>query len=111
MSGATPRSRRAGCFHQSPCRQADSVRPVPVCALRAGESGARTSRSARRRPGDAVFTSDTGMAAVWLSWSVRMDGDQRLLASPGQPSRGSTRKTRPRILLAAAFFRAGDGPR
>jgi pyruvate dehydrogenase (quinone) len=30
---------------------------------------------------DAVFTSDTGMATVWLSRFVRMHGDRRLLGS------------------------------
>jgi pyruvate dehydrogenase (quinone) len=62
---------------------------------------------------DAVFTSDTGMATVWLSRFVRMDGTRRLV---GSYNLGSMANAMPQALGAAALDRGrqvvalcGDG--
>ena len=62
---------------------------------------------------DAVFTSDTGMATVWLSRFLRMTGTRRLL---GSYNLGSMANAMPQALGAAALDRdrqvvafCGDG--
>jgi pyruvate dehydrogenase (quinone) len=62
---------------------------------------------------DAVFTSDTGMATVWLSRFVRMTGTRRLV---GSYNLGSMANAMPQALGAAALDRdrqvvafCGDG--
>ena len=62
---------------------------------------------------DAVFTTDTGMATVWLSRFVRMTGTRRLL---GSYNLGSMANAMPQALGAAALDRdrqvvafCGDG--
>ncbi|MFB6441261.1 thiamine pyrophosphate-dependent enzyme [Streptomyces sp. NPDC056411] len=62
---------------------------------------------------DAVFTSDTGMATVWLSRFVRMRGDRRLL---GSYNLGSMANAMPQALGAQLLDRnrqvvafCGDG--
>ncbi len=62
---------------------------------------------------DAVFTTDTGMATVWLSRFVRMRGTRRLL---GSYNLGSMANAMPQALGAAALDRGrqsiafcGDG--
>ncbi len=62
---------------------------------------------------DAVFTTDTGMATVWLSRFVRMRGSRRLL---GSYNLGSMANAMPQALGAAALDRSrqaialsGDG--
>lgn len=62
---------------------------------------------------DAVFTSDTGMATVWLSRFVRMTGTRRLI---GSYNLGSMANAMPQALGAAALDRGrqvvafcGDG--
>jgi pyruvate dehydrogenase (quinone) len=62
---------------------------------------------------DAVFTSDTGMATVWLSRFVRMTGTRRLL---GSYNLGSMANAMPQALGAAGLDRdrqvvafCGDG--
>ncbi|CAN5464371.1 ubiquinone-dependent pyruvate dehydrogenase [soil metagenome] len=67
----------------------------------------------RHADGDAVFTSDTGMATVWLSRFVRFTGSRRLL---GSYNLGSMANAMPQALGAAALDRdrqvvafCGDG--
>ena len=67
----------------------------------------------RHADGDAVFTSDTGMATVWLSRFVRMTGTRRLL---GSYNLGSMANAMPQALGASALDRdrqvvalCGDG--
>ena len=67
----------------------------------------------RHAPQDAVFTTDTGMATVWLSRFVRMSGQRRLL---GSYNLGSMANAMPQALGAAALDRSrtavalcGDG--
>jgi pyruvate dehydrogenase (quinone) len=67
----------------------------------------------RHADGDAVFTSDTGMATVWLSRFVRFTGTRRLL---GSYNLGSMANAMPQALGAAALDRdrqvvafCGDG--
>ena len=62
---------------------------------------------------DAIFTSDTGMATVWLSRFVRMTGRRRLI---GSYNLGSMANAMPQALGAAALDRSrqvvafcGDG--
>jgi len=62
---------------------------------------------------DAIFTTDTGMATVWLSRFVRMRGTRRLL---GSYNLGSMANAMPQALGAAALARdrqvvafCGDG--
>ena len=62
---------------------------------------------------DAVFTSDTGMATVWLSRFIRMTGTRRLI---GSYNLGSMANAMPQALGAAALDRdrqvvalCGDG--
>ena len=58
----------------------------------------------RHAAADAVFTTDTGMATVWLSRFVRMTGTRRLL---GSYNLGSMANAMPQALGAA---RARPGP-
>ncbi len=67
----------------------------------------------RHAAADAVFTTDTGMATVWLSRFVRMTGDRRLV---GSYNLGSMANAMPQALGAAALDRSrqvvalcGDG--
>jgi pyruvate dehydrogenase (quinone) len=67
----------------------------------------------RHADADAVFTSDTGMATVWLSRFVRMTGTRRLL---GSYNLGSMANAMPQALGASALDRdrqvvafCGDG--
>ncbi len=67
----------------------------------------------RHAAADAVFTSDTGMATVWLSRFVRMSGTRRLL---GSYNLGSMANAMPQALGAAGLDRGrqvvafcGDG--
>ncbi|HET8605243.1 MAG TPA: thiamine pyrophosphate-dependent enzyme [Marmoricola sp.] len=67
----------------------------------------------RHAPQDTVFTSDTGMATVWLSRFVRMTGTRRLV---GSYNLGSMANAMPQALGAAALDRTrptvafcGDG--
>ena len=67
----------------------------------------------RHAADDAVFTSDTGMATVWLSRFVRMRGTRRLL---GSYNLGSMANAMPQALGAAGLDRqrqvvafCGDG--
>lgn len=67
----------------------------------------------RHAASDAVFTTDTGMATVWLSRFVRMTGTRRLL---GSYNLGSMANAMPQALGAAALDRrrqavalCGDG--
>lgn len=67
----------------------------------------------RLADGDAVFTSDTGMATVWLSRFVRMSRSRRLI---GSYNLGSMANAMPQALGAAALDRSrqvvafcGDG--
>ncbi|MGC4111742.1 MAG: thiamine pyrophosphate-binding protein [Nocardioides sp.] len=67
----------------------------------------------RLADGDAVFTSDTGMATVWLSRFVRMSERRRLI---GSYNLGSMANAMPQALGAAALDRSrqvvafcGDG--
>ncbi len=67
----------------------------------------------RHADDDAVFTTDTGMATVWLSRFVRMRGSRRLL---GSYNLGSMANAMPQALGAAALDRerqsialCGDG--
>ncbi len=67
----------------------------------------------RQAASDAVFTSDTGMATVWLSRFVRMTGTRRLL---GSFNLGSMANAMPQALGASALDRqrqvvafCGDG--
>ena len=67
----------------------------------------------RHAADDAIFTSDTGMATVWLSRFVRMRGTRRLL---GSYDLGSMANAMPQALGAAALDRdrqvvafCGDG--
>jgi len=67
----------------------------------------------RHADADAVFTSDTGMATVWLSRFVRMTGTRRLV---GSYNLGSMANAMPQALGAAALDRdrqvvafCGDG--
>jgi pyruvate dehydrogenase (quinone) len=67
----------------------------------------------RHAADDAVFTSDTGMATVWLSRYVRMRGTRRLL---GSYNLGSMANAMPQALGAAGLDRqrqvvafCGDG--
>ncbi len=62
---------------------------------------------------DAIFTTDTGMATVWLSRFVRMTGDRRLI---GSFNLGSMANAMPQALGASALDRqrqvvafCGDG--
>ena len=62
---------------------------------------------------DAIFTTDTGMATVWLSRFVRMTGNRRLI---GSYNLGSMANAMPQALGAAALDRhrqvvalCGDG--
>ncbi|CUR56208.1 Thiamine pyrophosphate protein TPP binding domain-containing protein [metagenome] len=54
----------------------------------------------RHASSDAVFTTDTGMATVWLSRFVRMSGTRRLL---GSFNLGSMANAMPQALGAAAL--------
>jgi pyruvate dehydrogenase (quinone) len=67
----------------------------------------------RHAAGDAVFTTDTGMATVWLSRFVRMSGTRRLI---GSYNLGSMANAMPQALGAQALDRSrqvvafcGDG--
>ncbi len=67
----------------------------------------------RHAASDAIFTSDTGMATVWLSRFVRMTGDRRLV---GSFNLGSMANAMPMALGASALDRqrqvvafCGDG--
>ena len=67
----------------------------------------------RHAAADAVFTTDTGMATVWLSRFVRMTGARRLI---GSYNLGSMANAMPQALGAAALDRTrqvvalcGDG--
>ena len=67
----------------------------------------------RHADGDAIFTSDTGMATVWLARFVRMTGTRRLV---GSYNLGSMANAMPQALGAAALDRdrqvvafCGDG--
>ncbi len=67
----------------------------------------------RHAAADAVFTTDTGMATVWLSRFIRMTGERRLL---GSFNLGSMANAMPQALGAAALDRTrqvvaccGDG--
>jgi pyruvate dehydrogenase (quinone) len=67
----------------------------------------------RHAAADAVFTTDTGMATVWLSRFVRMTGARRLI---GSYNLGSMANAMPQALGAAALNRTrqvvalcGDG--
>src|SRR6478609_9242872 len=67
----------------------------------------------RQAASDTVFTSDTGMATVWLSRFVRMSGSRRLV---GSFNLGSMANAMPQALGASALDRArqvvafcGDG--
>jgi pyruvate dehydrogenase (quinone) len=67
----------------------------------------------RHADADAVFTTDTGMATVWLSRFVRMTGTRRLV---GSYNLGSMANAMPQALGAAALDRdrqvvafCGDG--
>jgi pyruvate dehydrogenase (quinone) len=67
----------------------------------------------RHADADAVFTTDTGMATVWLSRFVRMTGSRRLV---GSYNLGSMANAMPQALGAAALDRdrqvvafCGDG--
>jgi pyruvate dehydrogenase (quinone) len=67
----------------------------------------------RHAADDAVFTTDTGMATVWLSRFVRMTGERRLV---GSYNLGSMANAMPQALGAAALDRdrqvvalCGDG--
>lgn len=67
----------------------------------------------RHAAADAVFTTDTGMATVWLSRFVRMTGTRRLI---GSYNLGSMANAMPQALGAAALDRSrqvvalcGDG--
>jgi pyruvate dehydrogenase (quinone) len=67
----------------------------------------------RQAATDAIFTSDTGMATVWLSRFVRMSGSRRLI---GSYNLGSMANAMPQALGASALDRrrqvvafCGDG--
>ena len=67
----------------------------------------------RQAASDAIFTTDTGMATVWLSRFVRMSGSRRLL---GSFNLGSMANAMPQALGASALDRrrqvvafCGDG--
>lgn len=81
--------KRVGLLRRKVDNRSDRVRPELLAAA--------VERHAAR---DAIFTTDTGMATVWLSRFVRMTGERRLI---GSYNLGSMANAMPMALGAQAL--------